>query len=87
MKEFFGSTYGGWELHEDDGSKCNVNAATDEPFTKTDARGEVVYQRLCAAMRAQQCEWMVHGALRTTSKTGSVHLHDVMNDGKCHECA
>jgi len=45
MKEFFGSTYGGWELHEDDGSKCNVNAATDEPFTKTDARGEVVYQR------------------------------------------
>ena len=41
---FFGSTYGGWELHGDDGSKCYVNAATDEPFTKTDAWDEVVYQ-------------------------------------------
>ena len=25
---------------------------------------------------------MVQGALRTTSKTESVHLHDVMNDGE-----
>ena len=23
---------------------------------------KVVYQRLCAAMRSQECEWMVHGA-------------------------
>ena len=48
---------------------------------------KVVYQRLCAAMRSQECEWMVHGASEPTPKTESAHRHDVMNDGKCHECA